>query len=107
MDNGMQEVSQDFALLARRLEELSDAARAGDLERVTTLQAEHERLIQRIKARRVPLARHPAAGRIAKDIRAALECIRVVMPQIETLRGEVQRDATDTRMHRKVSQSYR
>lgn len=103
----MQQISQDFSLLAQRLEELGEAARAGDLERVTELQAEHEQLIERIKASGVPLARHPAAGRIAHDIRAALEHIRVAMPQIETLRDQAQRDATDTRMQRKVSQSYR
>jgi len=101
------DVAAGFAELARVLADLADAARSGALDRMVELQAEHETILGRLQASGARLADQENAETIARDIRAALGEIEQTLPRIERLRNSAQNDAADTRMQRKVSQSYR
>jgi len=101
------DIATGFADLARVLAALADAARAGEMDRMVELQAEHERLVAALQASGQRLADHENAHAIAQDLRNALSNIEQTLPRLEQLRSRTQNAAADTRMQRKVSQSYR
>jgi len=103
----MDPANDDYALLARQLAELVDAAREGDIERIERLGGAQEDMLKRIKAAGEDLRKHPDARLLATHIADALKSIKAATPYLEALRDKAQTDATGTRMHRKVSQSYR
>jgi len=99
--------TDDYAQLASQLAELVDAARAGDIDRIERLGQAHQDVFQRIQAAGEDLRKRPDARLLATHIADALKSIKAATPHIEALRDQVQSDAAGTRMHRKVSQSYR
>ncbi len=101
------DATSDYSQLAGQLAELAEAAQAGDVERIVALQAAHEKLLARLRANDTDLTRRPDAPKIASLISAALKSIQLATPHLEALRDKAQDDAAGTRMHRKVSQSYR
>lgn len=101
------DVADGFAELARVLADLADAARSGQLERMVELQARHEEIVAALQASGQRLGEQENAEAIARDVRNALHEIEQTLPHIEQLRSSAQTDAADTRMQRKVSESYR
>jgi len=103
----MDSANDDYARLASQLADLVDAARAGDIERIEHLSGAHDDVLKRIQAAGEDLRKRPDARLVASHIADALKSIKAATPHLEALRDKVRNDAAGTRMHRKVSESYR
>jgi len=101
------DLRSDYLSLSRILGRLADAAHAEDIEGVMAMQAEHDAVMARIQANGTSLADLDDADEVAGLMRRALQDIRAAAPQIKSLQDKLIGDASNARMHRKVSQSYR
>jgi len=97
----------DYLQLSRVLARLSDAAHAGDLDALTAAQAAHDTIMARIQGSTVALADLDDAETLARTIRASLQDIKAAAPRIKAMQDKFAGDASEARLHRQVSQSYR
>ncbi|QID17320.1 hypothetical protein G3580_06470 [Nitrogeniibacter mangrovi] len=100
-------LKDDYGDLAAVLADMANAAQQGDAERLLALQTPYENLIAHLQAHPARLAQREDAPLIAQQIRDALAAIEHTVPQIQAIQERLRSEATDTRMHRKVSESYR
>lgn len=100
-------IRRDYEALAQVLDDMAKSAEISDADQLAQCQARHDEIMARIRAHDVHLADVPDHEQLAQTIRRSIDTIKRFAPKIKAMQDELVGEASTTRMHRKVAQSYR